>query len=72
MNNKRTRTRRSLFACPQCGVHLVGVRQTQPIGNRIIERYRFCAACRHVFKTREQIVEDFSSQNSAEKNDSRF
>ena len=67
MNNKRTRTRRSQLACPQCGTHLVGVRQTEPIGDRIIERYRFCAACRHVFKTREQIIDDFTAQSTSEK-----
>jgi len=69
MKNKRTRTRRSQLACPQCGIHLVGVRQTVSIGNRILERYRFCAACRHVFKTREQIIDDFTAQSSSEKTD---
>ena len=66
-NNQRTHVRRSHLACPQCGKHLIGVRQTEPIGDRIIERYRFCAACRYVFKTREVIVNDFTPQSSIKK-----
>jgi C4-type Zn-finger protein len=65
MNNKRTRTRRSQLACPQCGIHLVGVRQTVPIGDRIIERYRFCEACQQISKTREVIVFDYQEYAKA-------
>ena len=56
---KRPRTRRSQLACPRCETHRVGVRDTVAKGGRIIERYRFCEACGHVFKTREQVVSDY-------------
>ena len=69
MPNKTERIRRSQLACPHCHQHQIGVRATITKGNKIVERYRFCAACRHIFKTREQIIEDFSAQSFSEKTD---
>ena len=60
--NKKTpspRTNRSQLACPQCHEHRVGVRDTVVKGSQVIERYRFCEACQHAFKTREQVVSDY-------------
>jgi len=72
MNNQRTRTRRSQLACPQCGKHQIGVRAIIAKENKTVERYRFCTACRHVFKTREQAVDDFAAQSTSEKTDALF
>ena len=47
------------LACPRCAARQIGVRDTVVKGHRIIERYRFCAACHHLFKTREMIVSDY-------------
>jgi transcriptional regulator NrdR family protein len=59
------RTRRSQLACPRCGTHKVSVRDTVAKGHRILERYRICEACRHLFKTREAIVSDYREAEKA-------